>query len=222
MGPRALAVALTLVCFLSALTVALVTLIENLTGEDSHRFLLWNLFLAWVPLMLSLALERRRRDGIGGVPSLLLGAGWLLFLPNAPYLVTDLIHLGRRNDEIPVALDLTTLVCGAACGALAGFVSLVLVQRSVRERFGAQAAWVVAVVTLTLASFGIYLGRVVRVNSWDVVTRPRLLVEEIGERLSDPLAYPRMLAGTAAVTLALLGAYLLFYRAVSALDHRRR
>jgi len=220
MGTRPLAIGLTLVGVLTATTIALVVRIEVETGYNSHVFLLWNLMLAWIPLMFALALEWRRRHGLGGVPSLLLGVGWLLFLPNAPYVVTDLIHLGHKNAAVGVWLDLTTLTVGAICGTLAGFLSLVLVQRTIGERLGPRLAWTLVVVTLALTSFGIYLGRMLRLNSWDVVARPGLFAREVGLRLSDPLAHPQMLAGTAAVTIGLLIAYVVFYRATTALERR--
>jgi uncharacterized membrane protein len=73
---------------------------------------------------------------------------------------------------------------------------------------------------LALTSFGIYLGRILRLNSWDVLTRPGVLARETAERLGDPLAHPQMLAGTALVTVGLLVAYFLFYRAATALERR--
>ena len=217
MGTRPLVIGLVLASFLTATTVALVARIAVETGHNSHAFLLWNLVLGWVPLLFALALEWRRRHGLGGLSSLLLGTGWLLFLPNAPYLVTDLLHLGH-NPALGLPLDLTTLLAAAACGVLIGFLSLALVQRSIGERLGTQLGWTLVVVALALTSFGIYLGRILRLNSWDVLTRPRLLAHEIAPRLSDPLAHPHMLTGVAVVTVGLLVAYLVFYRAATALD----
>jgi uncharacterized membrane protein len=222
MGVRPLRLGLAVVCLLTAATLALVAAIALQTGDNSHVFLAWNLFLAWIPLLFALALEWRRRRGLAGLGSLALGLGWLLFLPNAPYIATDLIHLGDKNPDVSVWLDLTTLVVGAACGGLAGFLSLVLVQRAIRERVGPRLAWALVVSTLALTSFGIYLGRIVRLNSWDVVTRPRLLTDVIARRLVDPLSYPKMLVGTAAVTIALLLAYVVFERVTNALDRRLR
>src|SRR5262249_4274069 len=95
-GTRPLAIALVLASVLTLLPLALVARIAVVTGYNSHVFLLWNLMLAWVPLAFALALEWRRRRGRAGVTSLVLGAGWLLFLPNAPYLVTDIVHLGHK------------------------------------------------------------------------------------------------------------------------------
>jgi uncharacterized membrane protein len=221
-GTRPLAIALVLATLLTLLTVALVARIAVLTGYNSHKFLLWNLMLAWVPLVLALALEWRRRRGRAGATSLVLGAGWLLFLPNAPYLVTDIVHLGHKNPVLGIRLDLTTLLMAAGAGVLIGFLSLALVQRSIGERLGPRLAWTLVVVAQGLTSFGIYLGRILRLNSWDVLTRPRVLAHEIVPRLTDPLAHPHMLTGMAAVTVGLLIAYVVFYRAAMALERPGR
>ncbi len=220
MGTRPLAIALVFASVLTLLTVALVARVAVVTGYNSHVFLLWNLMLAWVPLAFALALEWRRRRGRAGVTSLILGAGWLLFLPNAPYLVTDIVHLGHKNPVLGIRLDLTALLVAAAAGVLIGFLSLALVQRSIGERLGSALAWALVVVAQVLTSFGIYLGRILRLNSWDLLTRPRVLTDAIVPRLSDPLAHPHMLAGMAAVAVGLLLAYVVFYRAAMALERR--
>jgi uncharacterized membrane protein len=219
-GTRPLAVGLTLVCLLTATTFALVVRIAVETGENTHVFLLWNLMLAWVPLLFALALEWRRRRRRAGMPSLVLGVGWLLFLPNAPYLVTDLIHLGRKNADLSLALDLTTLLVAAATGTLIGFLSLVLVQRWIAERLGQIIAWTLAVLALAMTSFGIYLGRILRLNSWDILARPETFAQQVGARLGDPLAHPKMLAGTAAVMVCLVLFYVVFYYVAAALERR--
>jgi uncharacterized membrane protein len=222
MGSRFLRLSLAAVCLLSAATLALVGVIAWRTGANSHAFLVWNLFLAWVPLLFALALEWGRRRRLGTLALLALGAGWLLFLPNAPYIATDIVHLRDPDDHVSLWLQLTTILVAAACGALAGFLSLVLVQRAVRRRVGPPLAWALVVATLALSSFGIYLGRIVRLNSWDVVTRPGVLANTVADRLADPLSYPRMVAGTLAVTVVLLVSYAVFYRVAAALDRPAR
>ena len=97
-----------------------------------------------------------------------VGAAWLLFLPNAPYVLTDFIHLGERH-----RLFDTLLIASFAFTSLAlGFASLLLVQFVVTRAAGAMIGWATALASLFAASVGIYLGRVLRFNSWDVVHRP--------------------------------------------------
>jgi uncharacterized membrane protein len=137
-------------------------------------------FLAWIPLGLSLVLSRHagagaeeRRSRLGPLGSLgfwALGALWLLFFPNAPYIVTDLIHL-RDRSPVPIWFDAVMLFSFALTGLCLAFVSLLLFHRIVERRRGTPAGWIVVVVVSCLTGFGVYLGRYPRWNSWDLVAR---------------------------------------------------
>jgi uncharacterized membrane protein len=135
-----------------------------------------------------------------------LAATWLAFLPNAPYVLTDLIHF-RVRDGVPYWFDLMMLIAFVWTGTLAGYLSLYLVQLRVRERFGAILSWMFAVGVLALSSFGIYLGRFQRWNSWDVIADPTALFRDIGTRLLNPFDHPRTYAFTLLMALFLIGAY---------------
>lgn len=178
------------------------------TGAPVFAFLFWNLFLAWVPYVLSLglvALDRRRAPGwlLGAV-----GVVWLLFLPNAPYILTDFIHVGK----IPGAsLWFDTLLIGAfaATGLLLGLASLYLVHHVVAARHGSTAGWALAIGSLALSSIGVYLGRFPRFNSWDVLTNPDGIVQEVLRRFADPLGHPFFATFAVTMTAGLIGSYLL-------------
>ena len=96
---------------------------------------------------------------------------WLLFLPNAPYIVTDFVHLTARS-TVPLWFDGVELSAFAWTGMLLGFVSLYLVHAVARHRFGGTAGWLGVLAVLGLVSAGVYLGRVKRWNSWDLITQP--------------------------------------------------
>jgi len=151
-------------------------------------FLPWNLFLAWVPFVCALIISAlsRRGNALLVVPMCIV---WLLFLPNAPYLITDLVHLGPVR-EAPFWFDVLLLASFAINGLLLGFASLAMVQQSVRRRWGPVWGWLLAFVALGLCGYGIYLGRFLRWNSWDVLDSPGMLVREVGA-LRDPLAAHR-------------------------------
>jgi uncharacterized membrane protein len=157
------------------------------TGRGTYLFFCWNLLLAWVPLGLSLVLARRpTSEGPGGrLLTGALGAAWLAFFPNAPYLVTDLVHLRARN-PVPLWFDAILVLTFALTGLGLAFVSLLLVHRLVERRRGAAAGWLFVAAVAVLTGLGIYLGRFLRWNSWDLVTRPSDLVEEIAGWLLDP------------------------------------
>jgi uncharacterized membrane protein len=194
----------------SAIAVVLLAAYRVAAGSDDLDFLFWNLALAWVPLVAALALDDVRSTPLG-LQLPLLGL-WLVFFPNAPYLVTDLIHIDPADHTAIGLLGDAALVAVAPVGLALGFSSLMLVERSVRERFGGRLALTVSVLSLVLASLGIYLGRVVRLNSWDLLTRPRLVGSVLHELVRDPLAHPLAVAATIALAVTLSVLYLRFRR----------
>lgn len=181
-------------------------------GHHGYIFLLWNLFLAAVPLGLSLGLERCRRL----IYALPLLSVWLLFFPNAPYVLTDLIHLNaHRHGQVPQWLDLLLLLSFALVALWFGFQSLQIVQHWFTRRFSRAAAWGVAVGTLVLSGFGVYLGRFLRWNSWDVVHRPHQLFKDIALRLLDPLHHSHTWSFTLGFGTLLLFTYLFWISATT-------
>ncbi|UTT65878.1 DUF1361 domain-containing protein [Janibacter sp. CX7] len=190
-------------------------------GAPVFAFLFWNLFLAWVPYLVALALvglDRLRAPGwlLAGV-----GVVWLLFLPNAPYILTDFIHVGAIPGA-PQWFDVLLIGSFAATGLLLGLASLLLVHHVVARRLGAVAGWVLAVGSLALSSIGVYLGRFPRFNSWDVLTNPHGLVEVVGYRLADPLGNPFLVQFALAMTAGLLVSYLATWAVGQALAEGRR
>lgn len=191
---------------LSLWCVALVVLRVERSGSLSYVFLCWNLFLAWIPWLAGQAFRASsRRRG-----SILLRLGcfalWLLFLPNAPYILTDLLHLKPRP-SVPLWYDLALLLSCAGTGLLLGYVSLLAVQGAVEERLGRVAGWIVAAGSLFLSGFGIYLGRFLRRNSWEALTDPAGLFLDVADRLLNPAAHPRAYAFTLIFGIGLLLGY---------------
>ena len=176
----------------------------------AYRFLAWNLFLAWIPLVAAVFLYDLQRRGAGLGRLLPLAALWLLFLPNAPYLLTDLIHLGTRDDA-PLWFDLVLFSAFAWTGALMGFLSVYLLQVVVRRAAGPIWSWAFVGASLLACAFGMYLGRSLRWNSWAIVTNPGPLLSDIWARVSDPLAHPRSLGMTVALAAFLSVLYLVLY-----------
>jgi uncharacterized membrane protein len=195
---------------LSALVVGLVAFRVAYTRTLDNAGLVWNLFLAWIPLGLALLLYDRhvRRAGLATLAG--LGLLWLLFFPNAPYIVTDFQHLAGSTGE-KFLYDAVLIATAATTGLLLGFVSLYLLQAIVRRGVGAGYAWLFVFAALGLGSFGVYLGRVLRWNSWDVFARPGSLAHELAQALVDPLAHPRPIAITFLFASFLVAGYLLFY-----------
>jgi len=201
-------VGLALVLVVLSLTAAgLLAVRIDRVGEPAFVFLTWNLFLAWIPFILSLGVAVVH--GHDGPRPLLwvLGAGWLLFLPNAPYILTDFIHLGRVGGA-PLWFDAALIGTFAAAGLALGLTSLLVVHHVVEARAGRLVGWAVAVSSLVLSAIGIYLGRFPRFNSWDVVTDPYGLVAVVLARLADPLGNPFLLRFGMVMSTVLFGVYL--------------
>lgn len=166
------------------------------------RFLVWNLFLAWIPLVVALgvAAARRRRTVV------LLAAAWLAFLPNAPYLVTDLVHLGDRPDEL--WRHVLQFGFAAWTGTLLGVVSLRLVHERVEREWGRAVGRLGVVASVGLCAVGVVIGRFQRWNSWDLATRPGEVAETTLDWVASPLSNVRD-TGVAVAVAAFFGlAYL--------------
>ena len=133
---------------------------------------------------------------------------WLAFFPNAPYILTDFLHLGSMGDIVPGWYDVLLLYWFAWTGLILGIVSLYLMQEIVTRGLGTAAGWVFVVVAAGLGSFGIYLGRFLRWNSWDLVRRPG----PARRRAARPRHRPRLAAATARLHAALCAALPLHLR----------
>jgi uncharacterized membrane protein len=195
---------------LSALVVAMVAVRVVYSGNSELAALVWNLFLAWIPFGLALQVYEGYRRGAARVYLLLGGVLWLLFFPNAPYIVTDFKWL-RDSTGAPIWYDVVLISAGAWAGLLLGFISLYLMQTVVRRALGALNAWLFVLFALVVSSFGIYLGRFQRSNSWDVFVRPRTFAGDVWTRLGDPDEYARVVAVTVLFTAFLAATYLVFY-----------
>lgn len=209
---------------LSAVVLAMVAVRVSYTGTDAYANLVWNLFLAWVPLALGLAVYDGARRGMRGAWLLALGGLWLLFLPNAPYLMTDLKYL-RLIDGAPFWFDAVMASTAAFTGVALGSISLVLVHSAARRYFSALRVWIGVWAVLGLSSVGVFLGRVQRFNSWDIFTDPQPILADLAKGLSNPLDYPKLVAATVIFSGFLLGTYVVFYalaRASGALDDEPR
>lgn len=190
----------------SALGIALLAARILWTGKPAYGFLVWNLFLAWVPWACALVVRElhRRRVGIAALAPLIVV--WVGFLPNAPYLVTDFIHLQNRGTA-PLWFDAAMLASFAWAGVGVGVASLRMCSAVVRARGGRWAAAAFVVGSGLAAGFGIYLGRFIRLNTWDVATRPLTVLEVSASPLLDPLAHPRAWVVTLTFALFFLAAY---------------
>lgn len=180
------------------------------TGKVTFSFLLWNIFLAWIPFALAIFLTwynrvSKRLNLLTKVTLL----GWLFFFPNAPYVVTDFVHLTyvAWYGHAPVWFDIILLIAFAVNGLLLGFSSLYLIQQLIRRYYSRLVTVVSVVVFLFLGSLGIYLGRFLRWNSWDIITQPQGLVFDVFDIFVNPWQHPRSVLFTFLYFVFLLTTY---------------
>lgn len=180
----------------------------------SHRltfvFLLWNLFLAWIPYLCSLWIASLHQRSPQRWWNLVLPSFvWLIFLPNAPYLITDLLHLDERL-PVPFWYDIGLLATFAWTGCFLAITSIRAMQNVVQDFAGRGLSWLFVLPIIGLSGVGIYLGRFMNWNSWDLILRPQaVLVETIGN-FAHPIRNPQPFGVTALFAAFLLVAYFMF------------
>jgi len=155
------------------------------SGNWSFFFLNWNLFLAFVPWALtSISFIRPKiQSSVPGIVILLVF--WLLFFPNAPYIITDLFHL-RVIQNMPVWYDTLMVLSYAWTGMLFGFLSLLDIEEILKRKLPRQLVTCISVFLLFVGSFGIYIGRYLRWNTWDLFTRTTEVLTDISDRFVNP------------------------------------
>lgn len=194
----------------SSICVGLIALRIALSRQGDYSFLVWNLALAWVPLGLALAVWGGARRGAPRAALVALGGLWLLFLPNAPYIATDYVHLFRGTGGAHW-YDALAISAYALTGLLLGFASLYLMQAVARRALGERLTWLLVFATLAASSVGIYLGRYQRLNSWDALRDPTLVPAMARARLGDPFGNPALIVITLSFTGLLAVGYVAVY-----------
>jgi uncharacterized membrane protein len=179
-------------------------------NERGYAFLVWNIFLAWIPLgaayVTYMAAMSRR---VTSLIILLTAFLWLIFFPNAPYILTDFQHLGEPSNVVPIWFDVILVVWFAWTGLLLGVLSLYLMHEIVHREFGRVAGWIFVFVVSFLSGVGIYMGRFLRWNSWDILHEPSDIFYGIVVGVSDPSL--RSIGVTALFGALFLFVYLTFY-----------
>ncbi len=174
----------------SAICLGLSIFRLSVSHSRMFLFLNWNLFLAFIPWALSSIvilypkIQTKKRSILA-----LLGA-WLLFFPNAPYILTDLYHL-RITTSMPVWFDLILILCFAWAGLMFGFMSLWDIEGILPNFINKKWVPIVTSVLLFLGSFGIYMGRFLRWNSWDIIQQPMAILYDVGDRFVNPFQHPK-------------------------------
>jgi len=177
-----------LLVFASMVCVVLVAARAVYGNSGRYVWLVWNLFLAWIPFVLAyLAYILSWRKWLLYIAIPIFAFLWLVFFPNAPYILTDLQHLNRtETPNIPLWYDVILLTWFSWTGMLLGVVSLNLMQEIVRRRFGRWPGWIFVLIVAGLTGAGIYIGRFIELNSWDIFQNPATIARDLWAWLQDP------------------------------------
>ncbi len=188
------------------------------SGSYNYSNLLWNLFLAWLPYIFAVI-----ASSLFGISPkrwwliFLFGFLWLLFFPNAPYIVTDFYYLDPRP-PLPLWFDISLIAIFAFTGCFLPIASLRSIHTIIDRSIGRVFGWFFALFALGLASLGVYLGRFGRYNSWDILLNPKSLLKEVINNLLNPLDNLGFVGFTIMFTSILLVFYLMFVNDSSPTD----
>jgi uncharacterized membrane protein len=180
----------------------------------SYSYLIWDLFLAWLPLLFAVKLMSVLRYKLwSSWEGLAWSVLWLVFLPNSFYMISDFIHLQDvpRSQVLYFVIMFTSFIYTAV---VLGFSSLYLLHLRLRFRFPNRVANSLVLLILFVCSIGIYIGRDLRWNSWNVLTNPGGLLFDVSDRLQHPHAYPQMITTIVTFFILLVSMYGLLWRGV--------
>lgn len=185
-------------------------------GAWPFWFLNWNLFLAWVPLLLSISLVHYLKNSPWvSWQGFLITILWLLFLPNSFYLMTDLVHLGIVGSDTLVYYAVL-LFSFAVNGMILGYTSLYHVHKQLEARIGRKSHFTAGGILLA-CSFAIYLGRYLRWNTWDIVANPAGVLFDVSDRIINPVSHGQTFQVTALFFVLIGSLYILFWKTLQML-----
>lgn len=174
---------------LSAFCFALQIVRMSWSETLGYIFLPANLILAWIPLLVAKQIDQK--NSMLKLVSLL--SVWIIFFPNSAYIITDLIHLKPRHD-IPFLFDTTMVFTFAFAGLVTGLLSALLIYQRLKRSFSIVMSKVIMVAVMFLSGYGIYMGRFLRWNSWDILIHPLSILSDTLVRLANPTQHPQAYA----------------------------
>lgn len=171
---------------LSAFCIALQIVRIIFTGTITYSFLAWNLLLAWVPLWFAI----KTAQSASHLSFLVFAFLWFIFFPNAPYIITDFLHL-RPHEDCPLWFDVMLLYAYSLAGLAPGILSVLIIYKQMQLRLPKLLAKSIILVVMFAAGYGIYLGRFLRLNSWYILIHPFTFICVTESRIFHPISHPR-------------------------------
>ncbi|MEO8863338.1 MAG: DUF1361 domain-containing protein [Candidatus Saccharimonadales bacterium] len=176
-----------------------------------YWFLIWNLVLAWLPVVWAYILTKRLKTHSFREPvQIFLFLLWLGFLPNSFYVISDLVHL-TSTGEVGLLFDAVLFMSFIWNALVAGFISMYWIHKAVLRRRSSLFSAIFMQIVIVVASFAIYLGRTLRWNTWDVAVNPFGILFDVSERVINPLAHPQVIVTTATFSLLIGSIYFVIW-----------
>lgn len=159
------------------------------SGNGSYLFIIWNLFLASILYIIGACFRHLKESK--KLIQFLIFSYWLLFFPNALYIVTDIIHLAQTQ-AASLWYDAVLLFTFSLLGLVRAFASFISVENYLSCYFEIRIVNIIIFVLLLVGSYGVYLGRFERWNSWDVLNNISARSLYIIRTFLHPFQFARM------------------------------
>ena len=153
-------------------------------GRYRIQVLIWNLFLPSCPICLLCCCKFRKEEIKVSICDRIV----VLFFPNAPYIITIFFIVER--EPVPLWYDTAMLFFTAWNGLLLGILSMMKVESFLTRKFGRRISFLLVSFCFFACGFGIYAGRFLRWNSWDLLVSPRELITDLAPRIVHPRIIP--------------------------------
>jgi uncharacterized membrane protein len=190
------------------------------SGTFNNWYLAWNLFLGLLPLLFSYIYYKytMNRELFSGVSSVLF-LFWIIILPNAFYLISDLVHLQESSNKM-IVFDAVMFSAFGITGIIFGFLSLALMH----YRFSLVSkkySYLLIIGSLFLSSYAIYLGRYLRWNSWDIITNPFGIIFDISNSFINYSRFTKSIGTTILFFIVLSSLYFVFWTGIVFINESR-
>lgn len=180
--------------------------------------MIWNLFLAWLPVVFALGFRiNMAKNRLQSWQNLLLLFLWLGFLPNSFYLMSDLIHL-QSSGESAILFDIAMMMSFIVNGLILGYISVYIVHLQLLKKLSARMMLVFLGFVFMACGFAIYLGRYLRWNTWDIIVNPFGLLFDLSERIVNPILHIQTYVVTITFFVLLSSIYAVIYQLTKVLS----
>lgn len=205
-------------CASSLVSVLLLVVRMIVAGNGRFAFMIWNLFLAWLPVVFALGFRLSlTKHRLQSWQNLGLLALWLGFLPNSFYLMSDLIHL-QSSGEASVLYDIAMMMSFIINGLILGYISVYIVHAQLLKKLPERTVMAILAVVFLACGFAIYLGRYLRWNTWDIVLNPFGILFDLSERVVNPALHIQTYVVTLSFFVLLSGTYAVVYQLTKVLS----